>query len=266
MMRRWLRTAQAGLACGLVFGAAAGARAGEDPLTAMDGRWHLSGSPYFWGAGLAGSVSVKGLPEVPVNASFADVMKHFDIGLLALNQVRRDRLGAGVDLVYLNLGADVPGQPPVVGALDLGVDQRQLTLEGYGFYRLASRSRTDKPAYLDALLGVRYSSTSSLLTSSSTDLESSKAKLDWVDGVVGLKGGLALARKWAVAGRADVAGLGSDFSWQASGELVFRPSPGVAVGLGYRYLHVDYDQGSGAGRTLYRVAYKGPQLRLTFAR
>lgn len=263
---RWGRAVVVWIVAGLGLGGGAAATAEEDPLTAMDGRWHFSGSPYFWASGIKGSVSVKDLPEVPVEASFSDIMKHFDIGLLALNEFRHDRFGLGADLIYLNLGADVPGQPPVVGVLDLGVDQRQLTVEGYGFYRLANEARSEKPAFLDLLVGVRYSGTSARLTSASSDLESSKRTLDWVDAVLGLKGYAGLGRKWGLSGRADIAGFGSDFTWQVAGELTFRPSTGFVLGLGYRYMDVDYDKGTGTDRKLYSIAYKGPQIRLTFIR
>jgi hypothetical protein len=47
---------------------------------AMDDEWHFAVVPYFWFAGIDGTVSVKGLVEVPIEKSFSDVMSDFDIG------------------------------------------------------------------------------------------------------------------------------------------------------------------------------------------
>lgn len=254
----WLRIG-AGLL--LALGCAGGAAADDDPLTAMDGRWHFAGSPYLWASGMSGTLSVQGSREIPVEASFADVMANFDIGLLARNEFRRDRVGFGVDLIYLNLGADVP-LPPAGAAAGLGVDQRQLTVEAYGSYRVYNRAEGGRSAFVNVLAGARYASTRARLTSDAAALDKADLRLDWVDAVAGVEGFTSLGRKWGAHGRFDVAGFGSDFSWQGLAEVSYRPSPGFQLALGYRYLDVDYDDGT----ALYDVSCKGPQLRLTFLR
>jgi len=84
------------------------ASAQTGPISVMDGQWHFTVAPYFWFAGLDGSVSVKGVAEVPVTVSFSDIWNNFDFGLLGRVEGRKDRWGFGADVIYLNLGAKVP--------------------------------------------------------------------------------------------------------------------------------------------------------------
>lgn len=62
----------------------------------------------------------------------------------------------------------------------------------------------------------------------------------------------------ALAGRADIAGLGSDFTWQALADLRLRFSERFTLGAGYRYVDTDYDSGSVTDRKLWSMANKGP--------
>jgi hypothetical protein len=229
----------------------------QPPATAMDGRWHFTVAPYFWMAGLEGTVSVAGVTELPVEASFSQIIDHFDLGLLAHFEARQDRWGIGTDLVYLNLGADVASARPILGRLDLEADVRQTLLEGFGFYRAATwETAGGRSGFLDALLGARYVGTSAKIDG--TGFEGTKRTLDWVDGMVGLRLHAPLGSRFGLLARADVAGLGSDFTWNLQADLTFHLSRHWALGAGYRYFDVDYDSGTGLDRKLYDVTFNGP--------
>jgi len=124
----------------LALATALPASAQTGPASAMDGRWHFTVAPYFWFAGLDGSVSVKGVAEVPVKVSFSDVWKNFDFGVLGRVEGRKDRWGLGAEVIYLNLGATLAADRPILGQLGLEADVRQLIGEGFGTYRVASRN------------------------------------------------------------------------------------------------------------------------------
>jgi hypothetical protein len=113
------RTPLARLLAGYAFipTAALPATAQAGPPAAMDDDWHFVMVPYFWFAGIDGTVTVKGIVEVPVEKSFSDVISDFDIGLLGHLEGRKSRVGFAFDLMYLNLGAPVAAEDPVLGAL-----------------------------------------------------------------------------------------------------------------------------------------------------
>src|SRR5882762_9677246 len=119
--------ALAPLACGLFVALSSPAllQAQAETDTAMDGNWHFRLMPYFWAAGIDGTASVTGATEVPIKASFSDIISNFDIGLLGHFEARKNRFGFGADEMYLNLGAEVPTTRPILGRLDLAADVRQ---------------------------------------------------------------------------------------------------------------------------------------------
>ena len=113
-------------------------QAQAEPDTAMDGRWHFRIVPFFWFTSIEGRASVGGIPEVPLKVSFSQVVDKFDYGKLGRFEARRGRFGLGLDTVYLNLGADVATEDPVLGMVGLTADVWQLIAEGFAFYRAVS--------------------------------------------------------------------------------------------------------------------------------
>jgi len=76
------------------------AAAQDRPTLAMGGRWHFVVAPYFWASGLKGDVSVRNLPDVPVDKSFSDIWSDFHVGALAHFEGRKDRWGLASDMMY----------------------------------------------------------------------------------------------------------------------------------------------------------------------
>ena len=229
---------------------------------ADDDRWHGAVSLPFWAAGLDGAISFKGIPEQPVSASFSDIMKNFDIGLMGRLEARKGRVGFVTDLFYTNLGAEIPGRE-ILENFEPSVDVRQLILEADGFYRVyRSPASEGAPAFVDLLAGVRYNGMSARMKGA--EFEGTKRTFDWTDGVAGVRFQAPLGRKVVLTGRGDIAGFGSKFSWQLQGDLWLGLSPRWALGAGYKYYDVDYDKGSGTDRAVYKVATKGPVLSVVY--
>ena len=227
-----------------------------------DGRWHFAVAPYFCAASVSGTVSFSGIPEQPVEASFSDIMENFDIGFATRFEARRGRWGLASDFNDLNFGARIPvGE--VLGQLEPEVDLRQLIMEAAAFYRVYHGGQTEGvPSSVDVLVGARYNGMRNQLKGS--EFEGTKRTFDWVDGVVGIRFQAPLGRKVTLAGRGDIAGLGSDFSWQLQGYLAFHLSPRSALSGGYRYYDVDYDNGAALDRKVYKVATKGPVIAFVY--
>jgi hypothetical protein len=229
---------------------------------AADDRWHFAVAPYFWAAGISGTASFKGIPEQPVEASFSDVIKHFDIGFASRFEARKGRWGLATDVLYMNLGATIPAGD-VLGRFEPDVDLRQLVSEADAVYRAYhGRQAEGVPAFFDVLVGARYNGMRVQLKGS--EFEGTRRTFEWVDGVVGIRFQASLGRKVTLAGRGDIAGFGSDFTWQLQGDLTFHLSPRSALSGGYRYYDVDYDKGSGLDRKVYKIATKGPVVAFVY--
>lgn len=260
-MKRGAPASWTAVGAGLVLAFAAAPAGAQTDATAMDGQWHFVLAPYVWFTGIKGAVSVRGLPEVPVDQSFTDLIKDLDIGLQGRFEARKDRMGLALDLMYVNLGVPVSGR---LGAQsDLQVDVRQLVTEGFAFYRVRHASRSDNPSYVDVLVGARYFGVSSRLENDA--LETSKQTLSWVDGLAGLRFRAPLGAKFALLGHGDVAGFGSDFTWTVSGDLAFRASDRWYLGAGWQHMDIDYDSGEDHDRKRFDIALDGPRVWAAYA-
>lgn len=232
--------------------------------SAMDDRWHFTVAPYMWFSGIKGNVSIANLPAVPVDAPFSDVWDSFDFGLEGHFEARRNRFGLGSDFIWSDLGVKVA---PNATLADFTVDVRQLITEGFGFYRVASGGRTDNPAHLDLLMGLRYTGTRSRLQAErgGVEYDGEFQELSWVDAMAGLKFRAPLGSRMALLGRADVAGFGSKVTWNLEGDLAFRASEHWSTGAGWRYMDIDYDEGEGVERRQFNLAYNGPRLWFAYS-
>jgi hypothetical protein len=252
----------------LLAGSVAPARAQANrPTSAMDGRWHFSLAPYLWMSGIEGDVSA-GPVTVPVEASFSDLWEDFDFGLAGRFEGRKDRFGFGLDFTYNNLGAPVASAAPVVGQLGLEADVRQLFGEGFGFYRVAAGGREDNPAHLDVLAGARFTGTRTRLTAQSpagVEYDGESRELSWVDAMAGLKGRVPLGSRLALLGRADVAGLGSQLTWNLEGDLAFLAGERWTIGAGWRYMDIDYENDDSALPETFQLAYNGPRVWFAYS-
>ncbi len=193
---------------------------------------------------------------MPVEKSFSDIWSDLDIGFQGDFEARRDRWGFGTDVVYMNLGASVAGDLPILGQRGLEADVRQLVVEGIAFRRVVTSAEPENGAYLDVLAGARYFGTSARLRGSLFD--STKRTLDWVDALAGVRVHVPLGSRLGLSARGDVAGFGSDVTWNARADLGVRVSERWVTGLSWRFTKVDYDQGEGAERKLFDMTYSGP--------
>jgi opacity protein-like surface antigen len=242
--------------------APARAQAANRPTAAMDGEWHFTLAPYMWFSAIKGDVSVGNLPPIPVDASVSDILSNFDFGLEGHFEARKNRLGLGADFIYTNLGADVA---PGVELVDVRADVRQLITEGFVFYRLASGTRGGR---VDLLAGARYTGTRARLTAEGAggiDYDRDGKELSWVDAMAGLRAVAPLGSRFAVLGRGDIAGFGSQLTWNVSGDLAFLASERWTVGAGWRYMDIDYEKDDTVLPERFDLAYNGPRLWFAYS-
>jgi len=253
----------------LGLAAASPARAQGKPGagTVMDGQWHFIAAPYMWFAGLKGDVSVKGVASIPIDQSFSDVFSSFHFGFLGHFEGRKDRFGLATDVMYMNLHVPVATGVPVLGQLGLDTTIKSTTVEGLGFYRVASGGRKDNPAGLDILVGARYYSMSSQLNATlptGAGAASEKQTFAWVDALAGVRFRAPLGSRFTFIGRGDVATFGSNVTWNVEGDLAARLSEHWTTGAGWRHMSIDYDK-AGTERKLFDLAYDGPRAWFSYA-
>lgn len=247
------------LAAGLLATAPAVAQDAQAP----DNAWHFEMTPYIWGSATSGSIGIRGLPEVKVEASFSDILSKFDIGFLGRLEGRKDRFGFATDLIYLNLGIPLAEDQPVILILGPEVDLRQLMGEGIGFYRIARDAHDPDSAWLDVLAGARYTHLRAEMELIGGSLAASS--IDLVDAIGGLRGRVPLGSKAGLLLRGDVGGGTAKIAWNVEGSLTLAVSKKWSLGAGYRYLHEEYSRGSGADRRSVDLSLKGPVVLATFA-
>jgi hypothetical protein len=179
---------------------------------------------------------------------------------------RNGRWGFGLDGMYVKLGAmaTFPIGPDEGPEGEIAVDLEQTLLEGFGFYRLTVTDRSTNPGFVDAFVGFRYVKTNQEVTTARIDLP--RRELSWTDAMVGLRGYAPLGDKFGFAARGDIAGGGSNFTWNIKGDLHWRISNRWRLIVGYRYMDMDFEEGEGPlAREIYQMKLGGPELAVSFA-
>ena len=117
------------------------------------------------------------------------------------------------------------------------------------------------------LAGLRYNDLSVDLrtTGPLTDRRASGGE-SWVDPVIGGIFEHKFSEAWSTSLRGDIGGfgIGSDLAWQAIASLRWQASPRIGVVGAYRYIYMDYDDGTGNQRFLYDMSISGHALGVVF--
>lgn len=220
-----------------------------------DDAWHFDLAPlYVWFVTLDGDVGI-GPVTNPVSADFGDLIDKLEFIFTAHVEARKGKWGGIVDISYLDLGeSDQLAAGPTVD-----VSVKNTLLEFDGFYRIMM----DAHAF-DVIAGLRY-------TGQETDISINPGPnggLDesWWDPLVGGRWLWGLADGWQFIARGDVGGfgVGSDFTWNVSGIIIWQPWTNVSLAAGYRALDQDYEEGEGADRYAWDVIMHGPIAGINF--
>ncbi len=200
------------------------------PAPAETGGWTFAVRPYLWAASVGGSVTAGNLPAQDFDLSFSDLVDDLEFAwMMGLEARPKDaHWGLLVDSLYMDLeGGEAP----------LSWEFEQLMLEADITWRVGPD--------VDLLAGARFWSFQTDVSISPPGLSGSGDE-SWVDPVIGVRGLTHLSERWALAGRGDIGGfgVGSEFSWQLAGYVLFIPSHTIDLILGYRYLDLDLEEGN----------------------
>lgn len=234
------------LAAMAAVSAALDARA-QEPASPTPPGWSVRVTPYLWAAGLKGKVaSTSLLPPSKVDASFSDIMNHFDFGMMMATEVRYQRYAMILDVMYMDLGAKESRNGPLVQ--QLSADLRSWTVTAAAAYRFYE---DEKAITVDGFVGGRFWSQRQELKAA--PLLAVKTTESWVDAIVGATLRIPVGGDFAVRGTFDVGAGGSDLTWQALGTVQYR-SGRMTFEVGYRHLYDKYRNGA----FLYKADMSGP--------
>lgn len=229
--------------------------------TSDTGDWEFNLAPfYLWAVSMGGEMTT-GTNTTPVEADFKDLAS----GLKALFTVHFEgthKTGWGflIDANYLTIGGQQTIPTPVPVALD--VDFTSVMTELAGIYRFSLGENA-----FDVIGGARYYSLEPEINITSTlPLPSRINKTqDWWDVMIGGRYIWTINEKWNFKARGDVGFVGSDLTLNVVGLFEFQPWKHVSLIAGYRYMGIDYENGSGADLFKYDMTMHGPLLGVNFA-
>lgn len=208
---------------------------------------------YGLGAGLDGDVTVRGI-EGELDASFSDILEDLEFGAMLAYRGEAETWYLSLDAVYMDLGAS-----RTKGGLTADVDFEEFVLEADVGLRISPQ--------FEAFVGARlWSLDAQLEVTGPGPGQEGQGDQDWVDPLVGARYIQPIGDAWSFVLRGDVGGfgVGSEFSWQGLARVNWQCSESLALNVGYRYIDVDYEDGSGSDEFRYDVATSGPMVGLTF--
>jgi opacity protein-like surface antigen len=232
---------------------------------ADESQWSHAITPYVWGSGMSGQAAL-GTPlgplEADVDVSFGDILENLRLGAMVAYRGDRGPWTVMGDLIYMELEADRARDVGPV-RVDATANVEQIALEADVGYRWTE--------HVTVFAGLRYNSIDLDLDVLRTGpgagaRRTAGESAQWIDPLVGAIAEIPLAPRWALELRGDVGGfgVGADLAWQAVVTARWRATDSVDVVASYRYLDVDYEDGSGADLFVYDIATSGPGLGVTF--
>lgn len=198
--------------------------------------WKYDIGIYAWLAGLNGSIGVAN-HEQAFSASASDLLKNLNFSAGGHFEARDPKLTFIFDVFYAGLGIDAA--PVTVGDTtftpDATVESDEWILEGSFGYRVIPE--------LEVLLAVRYFILEDAIKQDDNTLGS--AIKSWAAFYIGARYSREFAKNWFLAIRGDIGYGGDNFAWFASGTVGYRFSKLFSLGVAYRILNMNYDDGTG---------------------
>lgn len=210
--------------------------------------WTFSASTYGWFS--ASDVSVA-TPRgtVETSQSAIDALRDLDLAVMGSFEARRGRWGFIGNLFYTDLTSS---QTTPFGAFFSRADVRSrlLTASGHALYRVVTAPNLS----LDLGAGVRAVASdieTRLVPGAAPNSLAFGESDEWVDPVVAARAILQIDERWFATTFADVGGFVSDKSASAQVfvSLGYRFNESWSTQLGYRYLRLEREVGSGDSTT-----------------
>lgn len=227
------------------------------PAPAQDSPWSGSVTAYGWFPALSGNIAIPGSGlSTDFSQSIGDILSQLDFAFSGQGELwYMQRFGVSADLVYSQLSDATTLPGPAGVRIRHAVESTMVTV--VGLYRAYS----DDTVFVDLLAGGRYVSNDLTLTELSPGSRSASRGDDFLDPIIGVRGGVKLTDRWSLGGLIDIGGFGagSDFALEVVASARYAITPTITADVGFRYLSFDRE-GSG---TTYDLQQFGPVAGLT---
>jgi len=220
----------------------------QGPAVADGWGWEVT--PYLWGAGIEGGVSV-GPIDADISVDFKDIVNVLKGGALLRLEGASGQNGVFADLVYLAFEED-DAKDTIGGTL--GADLDSLIVE-VGYRRSINEG-------FALHFGIRYWEFDTKLTPALLPVV--RGSTYWTDGFVGARFHNTFGDKWSWVLRANVGAGGSDLALGMEMDFRREFSNGNRFVFGLRALDIDYGDTSDAVRTELDMAFSGLTIGYTF--
>ncbi len=229
---------------------------GNTSSASNDGTWHFESLSYLWFPGIHGTVGARGYQASP-SVSPSDLVSHFNFGLMGAFEADYNRWGIPFDYLYVKVA-----------------DNKTLTnFPGFTADPSAKESMiTPKVTYLvldsqrvqiKATAGIRYwhLGENLKLTGPAGASISFGTSQNWVDVLGGGNIVVPFSPKIEVMVLGDAGGGGANVDYQVAGIINYQLKPKWGVGLGYRYVDVNYRN---SNRFIFDTVQSGIALTLLY--
>ncbi|MEJ1159875.1 hypothetical protein [Prosthecomicrobium sp. N25] len=173
-----------------------------------------------------------------MDATFRDILKNLDVGLMGAAEARYGNFLFIGDAIYVKLSASEKFKTRFSARANLD------TTNFVGTAAVGYRIVADPTYTVDVIAAVRdYDVSTDVALHLGKRIAIRKSTDEnWLDPMVGGRVGFNLSDRWFLAGTALVGGFGmsSDFSWDVIGTIGYRFTENVQALAGYRALGVDY--------------------------
>lgn len=207
--------------------------------------WQHGIALYGWGTTVNSDTSIEG--NGGDSEGSGSIFDHLDAAGMLRYEGHGEKWGVLADAIYVGLSYPVKNTPA-----DVDINSTVLELAG-------SWHAND---HLEVLFGGRYMDLSTTLD---FDVLADKdADKSWVDAMAGLRVKAPMGEHWRWFLRGDIAGFGSDLTLNGETAFLWDATDHFSLAMGYRYLSVDFDDGSGPGDLELNLQLYGPELGFVF--
>ncbi len=242
--------------------------------------WQAFVAFYLWMVGMNGETG-KGRAVADVDVSFGDIWDNLDVGAQAHFEFWWKKWIFFVDPLFMKLSSS-NSQTRVISSLKSKLEVKMFLMDLAMGYRVAefalggntqSNNFKSWPAVsIDVYGGGRILSvdnTINLTIETPIGTKKQRIKIDeaWFDFIVGTRFIFDFTENLLLSVKSDIGGFGlgfsSDIDWNFAANLGYQlPWWGVTPYIGYRVLYIDYNDGSGDDRFVYKIWHTGPQIGL----
>ncbi len=231
--------------------------------------WQFEITPYFFAAGLDGTVGVSGVTG-DVDMGIGDILDRLDSAFMGTVEVRKNRWGILFDGIYMHLKGESTRSWQGPGGLGTATGQLSTDVTQKVYNLLYARRVVDEDTRADLILGARFTQLESHLNLVVTSggllpggTRSASDEQSWWDPVFGFRMIIPFAEHWSSLLYADLGGfgVGSDLTSQGLVGINWDITNHFVAKVGYRYIFADYSDDGFVWEMAAHGPYAGVGIR-----